>query len=251
MTGRRKTVVNAADSSEGKRAGEWLGEWEEQHPHGGAWLREVIFGANDGMVTTLIFVLSVTGLASSRHALVLTALAELFAGGVSMTLGGYLSVKTNNEVTDRQIATERHEIAHEPAEERAELRAAYQRKGLSGQLLDQVVEHQTATPERWLRAMVRDELGLVAEEREHPLLKGILVGGSFMIGALAPILPYMTPLSNPQPWSFLVTAVALLGIGALKSRYTLKSALRSGLELVLIISFGALAGAAISFLLTR
>src|SRR5579871_4438151 len=104
----------------------------ELHPHGGAWIIEVIFGANDGMVTTLVFVLTVSNVAASRHSLILTALAELFAGGVSMFLGAYLAVKTEHEITAHQIATERHEIAHEPAEERAELRAAYRRKGFTG-----------------------------------------------------------------------------------------------------------------------
>jgi VIT1/CCC1 family predicted Fe2+/Mn2+ transporter len=226
-------------------------EWEEQHPHRGAWLRELVFGANDGMVTTIVFILTVNNVASSRHGLVLTALAEMIAGGISMALGGYLSIKTQHEVTDRQIATERHEILHEPAEERAELRAAYRRKGFTGLLLEQVVAHQTATPERWLRAMVRDELGLVGDEREHPIVQGALVGGAFMVGALVPIVPFLTPLSNPIPWSFVTTVLASIVIGVIKSRYTLRGPVRSAAELLVVISLGALAGWLIGLLLAH
>lgn len=225
--------------------------WQEQHPHGGGWLRELIFGVNDGMVTTLVFVLTVSNVAATRHGLVLTALAELCAGGISMALGGYLAVKTQHEVTEHQIAIERHEITHEPAEERAELRAAYRRKGFTGTLLEQVIEHQTATPERWLRAMVRDELGLVSDNREHPLARGALVGFSFMAGAAVPILPFLLPIPDPRPWAFLATALASLLIGSLKARYTLKNAFRSSTELLAVISLGAAAGWMIGLLLAH
>ena len=94
---------------------------DEQHPHGGDWLREIVFGLYDGLVTTLVFIMAVSGIAQTH--LVLIALGEMFAGGVSMALGGYLSSRTAHEVLEQRIATERHEITHEPEEERAELRA--------------------------------------------------------------------------------------------------------------------------------
>ena len=92
----------------------------EQHPHGGGWLREIVFGLNDGLVTTLVFLMVVSGGASSN--LLLIMLSEVMAGGVSMALGGYLSARTEREILDHRIATEQYEIEHEPEEERAELR---------------------------------------------------------------------------------------------------------------------------------
>jgi VIT1/CCC1 family predicted Fe2+/Mn2+ transporter len=151
----------------------------------------------------------------------------------------------------RHERSRQHKILHEPAQERAELRAAYRRKGFTGSLLDQVVAHQTATPERWLRAMVRDELGLVGDEREHPIVQGALVGGAFMVGALVPILPFLTPLSNPAPWSFVATVLASIVIGVVKSRYTLRGPIRSAAELLVVISLGALAGWLIGLLLAH
>lgn len=96
-------------------------EINEQHPHRGDWLREIVFGLNDGLVTTLVFIMVVSGVASTH--LLMVVLGEVFAGGISMALGGYLSARTSKEVLEKRIATEHYEIQHEPDEERAELRA--------------------------------------------------------------------------------------------------------------------------------
>src|ERR1700730_779725 len=132
----------------------------ELHPHGGDWLREIVFGLNDGLVTTLVFIMAVSEVAPNR--LLLVVLGEVLAGGISMTLGGYLSAKTVKQILDKRIATERYEIENEPEEERAELHAIYRNKGFTGNLLHQVVDHLTADPDRWHQAMVQDELGVVA-----------------------------------------------------------------------------------------
>src|SRR5205085_1644535 len=99
---------------------------DEQHPHGGDWLREIVFGLNDGLVTTLVFIMAVSEIAPSR--LLLVVLGEVLAGGISMALGGYLSARTAKQILDRRIATERYEIEHEPDEERAELVTIYHNK---------------------------------------------------------------------------------------------------------------------------
>lgn len=83
-----------------------------------------------GLVTTLVFIMAVSEVAPTR--LLLVVLGEVLAGGISMALGGYLSARTARQILDQRIATERYEIEHEPEEERAELRAIYQDKGLSG-----------------------------------------------------------------------------------------------------------------------
>lgn len=223
-------------------------EIHEQHPHGGDWLREIVFGLNDGLVTTLVFIMAVSAVAHTN--LVLIALSELFAGGVAMGLGGYLSSRTGREILERRIATERHEITHEPEEERAELRAIYRRKGLTGALLDGVVQQLTADDERWLRSMVRDELGVLEGGHERPWRQGLLVGGSFMAGALVPILPLIPPLPFPQVWAYLLTALTAFALGVVKARYTLKGALRNSLELLGIVTVGTAAGVAIGALLS-
>src|SRR5690242_4707545 len=91
----------------------------ELHPHGGDWLRAIVFGLNDGLVTTLVFIMAVSEIAPGQFLLVV--LGEICAGGISMALGGYLSARTEQEVLAQRIAIERYEIQHEPEEERAEL----------------------------------------------------------------------------------------------------------------------------------
>lgn len=221
----------------------------ELHPHGGDWLREVVFGLNDGLVTTLVFIMTVSGVAQAP-AIVLIALSEVAAGGISMALGGYLSAQTEHEILLKRIATERFEIEHEPDEERAELRQIYREKGLHGDLLDRVVGHLTADEERWLRALIRDEHGIVEEAPgAPPWLQGLRVGGAFVAGGLVPTLAFLFGLPQPRWWAYGLTALVALGLGAVKARYTLKGPLRSGLEFLAIVTAGTVAGVALGALL--
>lgn len=222
-------------------------EIHEQHPHRGGWLREIVFGLNDGLVTTLVFIMAVSTVASTH--LVLIALGEVAAGGVSMALGGYLSARTVQELLAHQIETERYEITHEPDEERAELRTIYRRKGLSEPLLSRVVAHLTANDERWLRAMVHDELGVVEAARERPWLQGLQVGASFVLGGLIPTIPVIFSLPQFRWWAYGFTALTALVLGAVKARYTGKGPLRAGVEFLAIVTIGTLAGVGISLLL--
>lgn len=219
----------------------------EQHPHGGAWLREIVFGLNDGLVTTLVFLMAVSGAASSN--LLLIMLGEVMAGGVSMALGGYLSARTELEVLEKRIATERYEIQHEPEEERAELRAIYQRKGIHGPLLDRIVDHLTADEERWHQALVHDELGVVEDTKINPWWQGLQVGISFVIGGLIPTIPVLLSLPQVRWWAYGLTALTAMSLGAIKARYIQKGPLRAGLEFLLVVTLGTLAGVGLGFLL--
>ena len=220
----------------------------EQHPHRGDWLREIVFGLNDGLVTTLVFIMAVSA-AVPTH-LVLVVLGEVMAGGVSMGLGGYLSARTAKEVLDKRIEIERYEIKHEPEEERAELRAIYQRKGFSGPLLDRVVNHLTANDERWHQAMVHDELGVVEDKPIIPWLQGLQVGLSFVIGGLIPTVPVLLSLPQVRWWAYGLTALTALALGAIKARYTHKGPVRAGIEFLIVVTIGTLAGVGIGLLLS-
>src|SRR6202521_4489199 len=215
-------------------------EINEQHPHGGAWLREIVFGLNDGLVTTLVFIMAVSEIAPAR--LLLVVLGEVLAGGVSMALGGYLSARTARQILDQRIATERYEIEHEPEEERAELRAIYKNKGFSGPLLQRVVSHLTADRERWHRAMVHDELGVVEDTHINPWSQGVQIGLSFMVGGLIPTVPVFLSLPHARWWAYGLTALTAMVLGAVKARYTHQGPLRAGLEFLVVVNVGTAAG---------
>jgi VIT1/CCC1 family predicted Fe2+/Mn2+ transporter len=219
----------------------------EQHPHRGDWLREIVFGLNDGLVTTLVFIMAVSEVAPAR--LLLIVLGEILAGGISMALGGYLSARTAKQILDQRIATERYEIEHEPEEERAELVAIYQNKGFSGPLLQRVVSHLTADRERWHRAMVHDELGVVEDTRTNPWLQGAQIGISFVVGGLIPTVPVLLSLPQARWWAYGLTALTALVLGAVKAHYTRQRPVWAGLEFLAVVTLGTLAGVGIGLLL--
>jgi VIT1/CCC1 family predicted Fe2+/Mn2+ transporter len=219
----------------------------EQHPHGGDWLREIVFGLNDGLVTTLVFIMAVSAAVPSY--LIMVVLGEVLAGGVSMALGGYLSARTEKEILEHRIATERYEIEHEPEEERAELHAIYRNKGFSGPLLHSVVNHLTANKERWHRAMVHDELGVVEDTKIVPWREGLQVGLSFVVGGLIPAIPILLSLPQARWWAYGLTAITALILGAVKAKYTHKGAIRAGLEFLIVVTIGMAAGVVIGLLL--
>jgi VIT1/CCC1 family predicted Fe2+/Mn2+ transporter len=219
----------------------------EQHPHKGDWLREIVFGLNDGLVTTLVFIMAVSEIAPAK--LLPVVIGEVLAGGISMALGGFLAARTTKQVLDKRIATERYEVEHEPEEERAELSAIYRNKGFSGPLLHNVVDHLTANQDRWHRAMVHDELGVVEDTQINPLLEGAQIGLSFVIGGFIPTIPVILSLPHVQWWAYALTAITALILGAIKSRYTHQSAIRAGLEFLAIVTIGTLAGVAVGLLL--
>ncbi len=220
---------------------------KEQHPHKGDWLREIVFGLNDGLVTTLVFIMAVSEVAPAR--LLLVVLGEVLAGGISMALGGFLAARTTKQILDQRIATERYEVEHEPEEERAELSAIYRKKGFSGPLLHRVVDHLTANKDRWHRAMVHDELGVVEDTPINPWLEGARIGLSFMIGGLIPTIPVILSLPHVQWWAYGLTALTALVLGAIKSRYTAQNPVRAGLEFLAIVTVGTLAGVGVGLLL--
>jgi vacuolar iron transporter family protein len=220
---------------------------KEQHPHKGDWLREIVFGLNDGLVTTLVFIMAVSEVAPAR--LLLVVLGEVLAGGISMALGGFLAARTTEQILDKRIATERYEVEHEPEEERAELSDIYRNKGFSGPLLRRVVDHLTANQDRWHRAMVHDELGVVEDTHINPWLEGARVGLSFVIGGLIPTIPVILSLPHVQWWAYGLTALTALVLGAIKSRYTTQGPLQAGLEFLAIVTVGTLAGVGVGLLL--
>jgi vacuolar iron transporter family protein len=229
------------------KIGVYMEQINEKHPHGGDWLREIVFGLNDGLVTTLVFLMVISGAASSN--LLLIMLGEVLAGGVSMALGGYLSARTEQEVLEKRIATERYEIQHEPEEERAELRLIYRRKGIQGPLLDRIVDHLTADEERWHQALVHDELGVVDDTKVNPWLQGLQVGISFIIGGLIPTIPVLLSLPQTRWWAYGLTAITAMSLGAVKARYIQKGPVRAGLEFLVVVTLGTLAGAVLGLLL--
>jgi vacuolar iron transporter family protein len=204
---------------------------EQVHAAGGASLRDLMLGLNDGLVASFAVTSGVAGAFTSGNIVVMAGLAEMLGGAVSMGLAAFISARSQIEFYHSEIARERDEIQRWPEREREEIRTIYRAKGFAGPLLDQIVEHITADPERWSGVMMREELGF-SSDFDPPVRSGAVVGLAYLAGAAVPVLPYafLAPSEGGVIASALATVVVLFGVGALKTIITNRSWWRSGLE---------------------
>jgi vacuolar iron transporter family protein len=211
-----------------------------EHSHAdvsGGWLRAAVFGAMDGLVTNTALVAGVGGGGAAPRAIVLAGAASLVAGAISMALGEYTSVKTQNEQLDLEVEKERRELERNPAGELAELTQMLRVRGVEEDLAGRVAEQLSRDPETALRLHVVAELGLNPEDKPSPGVAAVSSFLTFGAGALLPLLPYLFGVS--LLWVALVFGgVGLLVAGALSSRFTPRPWWYAGLRQLL---FGALA----------
>jgi VIT1/CCC1 family predicted Fe2+/Mn2+ transporter len=217
----------------------------EAHEHGhadvsGGWLRAAVFGAMDGLVTNTALVAGVGGGGASSRTIVLSGVASLVAGALSMALGEYTSVKTQNEQLDLEVDRERRELERDPGGELAELVQMLRVRGVDADLARQVAVQLHRDPDTALRLHVVAELGLDPEDQPSPRTAAISSFVTFATGAGVPLLPYLLGFS--LLWAALLCgAVGLVVAGALSSRFTPRPWWYAGLRQLL---FGALAAGA-------
>ena len=205
-------------------------------------LRAAVFGVNDGLVSNASLILGVAGAAAESTTILLSGIAGLLAGAFSMAAGEYVSVRSQREFYEYQIALEREELDQYPQEEAAELALIYQAKGVAAEEAKRLAETLISDPDKALDTLAREELGLNPAELGSPWGAAIASFLAFSVGALIPVLPYLlmgggTALRG----TILATAVCLFGVGATISLFTGKQAVYGGLRMLAI---GGAAGAA-------
>ncbi len=240
-----RLIQHITQSTKGGLEGGALAQIEGRHRSaGGNALRAAVLGANDGLVSNLSLVMGVAGAALPGSTILITGLAGLLAGAVSMALGEWLSVKSSRELYEAQIAAEQAEIEASPKEEAEELALIYQAKGLDADQA-KIMADQIMSGENALDTLVREELGIDPKD----------LGGSawvaaitsfflFAIGAVIPVIPFFF-LEGYEAilLSLAFSVFGLFGIGAGTSLFTGRSVLFSGSRMAL---FG-LAAAAITY----
>ncbi len=202
-------------------------------------IREVVFGAQDGILTTLGIVTGVSTAAPDRATILITGSLSMLVGAISMGVGEYLGGKAEREVVQNAIDFEQREMIDLPKEEFAEQVAYYRMKGFTDDEAVMIVKRLEKNPEIWLHEMVRDEFGIDLREAEGGGLQGAFaMAGSFAVGAALPVLPYVFPLSlGAAVWVGLALAVAaLFGIGAFAGTLGGRNPFAKGFE---IVAFGA------------
>ncbi|MFA9444603.1 VIT1/CCC1 transporter family protein [Egicoccus sp. AB-alg6-2] len=210
-------------------------------------IREIVFGAQDGLVSTLAVVAAVAGATSDNLAVLIAGLASAMAGVFSMAVGEYMGSKSQDEIFDWHIADERAEVEGRPLEAQAEVAYLFMEEGMVEDDAWEAAAIIGRHPESLLATMVAKELGLQYSSGEDtagsPLRGALFMGASFAGGALFPLLPFLFTEGMPA----LVGATALTGlvlfvIGAVKARWTNRSWLVSGLEILSLAAFAGVAG---------
>lgn len=204
---------------------------------GGGGVRDMIFGANDGLVSTLAFVAGVVGAITDPYIVLLSGIAELFAGTISMGFGSYQSAKSELEVLEAESRREQVKKGKTPAEEAEELIQFYQAEGFMREEAEAIVKRIAEDRELPIQAGTLENLGLAPEELGNPVKAGVLCGISFGLAAIVPIVPFAVPaLSCVDALivSIVATLAALFGVGAMKTIFSRKNWLRSGLEMMII-----------------
>lgn len=206
------------------------------------YLKEIVYGGNDGIVTTFAVVAGFAGaggnegvIAMGTGAVLLFGLANLFADATSMGLGNFLSVRADQDAYRGDLEKERREIENDPEHEKQETMEILTKKGFSQSDATQLVSIYSKNPEYWLDFMMRDELSLQDPRSDQPLYTGIATASAFIIFGSIPLWPYiLMPGPNVFQISIAATAIALFLLGLLRWKVTQRSAIRSISEVLLI-----------------
>ena len=217
-------------------------------------LREVVFGAQDGILSTVALVTAVAvGVGSSGTSTVLVAgLAAALAGMISMATGAYLGSRAEQDVQRSEIEREALELEENPAEELAELVVIFQREGKSFAEAQALAEEISQDKDLWLNTLVEKELGISAEETTNPIKDGLVMGASFIIAALIPIWPYFFfdgSLAISVSVIGALTGLFVLGMG--KGRLVQRAPLLQGFEILVIGAVSAGLGFILGDLIPR
>lgn len=216
---------------------------------GGNNLRAAVFGASDGLVSNASLVMGIAGAGVAPDTLLLTGMAGLLAGALSMGAGEYVSVRSQREFYEHQIALEREELAAYPDEEAEELALIYNARGLAMDEARNFSRKLLANPEHALDVLAREELGLNPDDLGSPMGAATSSFCCFAVGAVIPLLPFVIRGVNPIYAAAGLTVCALFGLGVLLSLFTGHGALRGGLRQVLIGGGAGLAAWSIGRLL--
>ena len=229
---------------------------ENHRSHRIGWLRAAVLGANDGIVTMASMILGVAAAGASTRAILVTGVASLVAGAMSMAAGEYVSVSSQADTERADLAKEREELATDPAHEHAELAAIYVARGLDEMLAHDVATQLTAHDA--LGAHARDELGISSIHAARPIQAALASAATFALGALLPLacallatwfMPFIAMIWVVAIGSLFFLAV--LGVLAAKAggasvlTSTLRVTLWGALAMAVTAGVGALFGVAV------
>jgi len=175
------------------------------------WLRAAVLGANDGLISTASLIVGVAAAATTSHEIVVAGIAGLVAGAMSMAAGEYVSVGSQADTEEADLARERHELATQPDAELDELAAIYEQRGVAPDLARQVAAQMMAKDA--FEAHARDELGLAGHVMARPVQAALTSAVTFSAGAALPLIVALLAPAGTAVWA--VSVACLIGLAAL------------------------------------
>jgi VIT1/CCC1 family predicted Fe2+/Mn2+ transporter len=200
-----------------------------------SYLRDVVYGAIDGAVTTFAVVSGVAGAELSSGIVIILGMANLVGDGFSMAAGNFLGTRAEEQLRERARRDEEYHIKHAPEGEREEVRQIFAQKGFAGRDLERAVQIITSDRRQWVDTMLREELGLPLKG-PSAWRAALATFVSFVVVGLVPLLSFLVAfilpgsITNPFLWSAILTGVAFFAVGAVKGRFVEHRWYWSGVE---------------------
>jgi VIT1/CCC1 family predicted Fe2+/Mn2+ transporter len=209
--------------------------------HSQAYLRDFIYGAIDGTVTTFAVVAGVAGAQLAAGIVVVLGVANLFGDGFSMAVSNYLGTRADEQLRERRRTSERDHIRLQPGGEREEIRQIFRAKGFQGSDLERIVDVITADEQRWVDTMLQEEFGL-ALDGPDPIRAATSTFVAFIVSGTIPLVIYLWQVAGPDDaripnpffWSSVLTGATFFTVGALKSRFVDERWWHAGVQTLVI-----------------
>jgi VIT1/CCC1 family predicted Fe2+/Mn2+ transporter/rubrerythrin len=200
----------------------------------GGFLRNVVYGFNDGLTANFGLVAGVIGAGVAPHVILVSGIAGTIADALSMGASGYLAAKSEQEVYAHEIQMEKEEIRIMPEVEEEELALLYQAKGVDPRTARRMAEEVMHDPARALAEQVREELK-IGEAHATPFREGWLTGGATAIGAFIPVAPFLVLHGPAAAWTaFAIAMFSHFAVGAARSLFTGRGVVRSGFDMFIV-----------------
>lgn len=221
----------------------------EEHFLASDLIRDIVIGMSDGLTVPFALAAGLSGSVSNASLVVIAGVAEIAAGSIAMGLGGYLAARTDEEHYATELVREKREIVELPDRERQEVADILREWSLPESAIHETVDAMSKDPEKWVDFMMKYELGLEKPEPKRALTSSATIGGSYIVGGLIPLFPYMI-ISNANSallLSVIMTLIALFIFGFVKGKFTGAKPFKSAFQTTLV---GGLA-AGIAFIIAK
>jgi len=206
-------------------------------------LRDAVFGTQDGLISTLGALTGIAAGTGSPTAVVVAGFVIIVVESLSMAAGSYLSSKSQREYLERLLKEEEEEIARDPEGERQELWEMYRSRGYADAEIEIIAKRLMSNPKLLLEDMAHKELGISPARLEEPVSNAVVMGISYVLGGLVPVLPYVVlPVEAAMPASILAAAGGLFALGGLKGALVRQRWWISGLEMLGVAGLAAAVG---------